>query len=152
MNFSTAIPALAIGFGVVSAAQHSGGSLKHIGKARQAPQAWTNRIGDAAVSTLHSAVSYELNSKSVNYFRFRISSSWYMLEYSVNRSANPEVDFDIGESYAGPMPISKTSNASQLYFWFFPSENPAVSDEILIWLNEGVSFIYLSFHSWGLYL
>ena len=75
-----------------------------------------------------------------------------MLEYSVNRSANPEVDFDIGESYAGPMPISKTSNASQLYFWFFPSENPAVSDEILIWLNEGVSFIYLSFHSWGLYL
>jgi hypothetical protein len=48
------------------------------------------------------------------------------------------VDFDIGESYAGLMPISKAANeSSQLYFWFFPSENPEASDEILIWLNGG---------------
>lgn len=26
---------------------------------------------------------------------------------------------------------------NQLYFWFFPSENPEASDEILIWLNGG---------------
>jgi hypothetical protein len=40
------------------------------------------------------------------------------------------------------MLISKASNDSQLYFWFFPSENPAGSDEILIWLNEGVRFYF----------
>jgi carboxypeptidase D len=48
------------------------------------------------------------------------------------------VDFDIGESYAGLMPISKAANESrELYFWFFPSENPEACDEILIWLNGG---------------
>lgn len=61
-------------------------------------------------------------------------------EYSVNGTAIPDVDFDIGESYAGLMPITKAKNeTSQLYFWFFPSENPEACDEILIWLNGGVS-------------
>ncbi|KAL2404038.1 serine carboxypeptidase [Exophiala dermatitidis] len=58
-------------------------------------------------------------------------------KYAVNGSAIPEVDFDIGESYAGLMPISNASNASELYFWFFPSSNPAARNEILIWLNGG---------------
>ncbi len=66
-------------------------------------------------------------------------------EYAVNGSAIPDVDFDIGESYAGLMPISKAANeSSQLYFWFFPSENPAASDEILIWLNGGVQIFFVS--------
>lgn len=61
-------------------------------------------------------------------------------EYAVNGTNIPDVDFDIGESYAGLMPISKAANeSSQLYFWFFPSENPDASEEILIWLNGGVS-------------
>jgi carboxypeptidase D len=61
-------------------------------------------------------------------------------EYTVNGTAIPDVDFDIGESYAGLMPITKVANeTSQLYFWFFPSENTEASDEILIWLNGGVS-------------
>jgi carboxypeptidase D len=60
-------------------------------------------------------------------------------EYVVNGTAGaiPSVDFDIGESYAGLMPISDEKNASELYFWFFPSENPAAEKEILIWLNGG---------------
>jgi carboxypeptidase D len=49
----------------------------------------------------------------------------------------PDVDFDIGESYAGLMPISSAKNASELYFWFFPSSNPLAEDEITIWLNGG---------------
>lgn len=50
--------------------------------------------------------------------------------------AIPEVYFDIGESYAGLLPISKAANETrELYFWFFPSENPDASDEITIWLN-----------------
>ncbi|RMZ82275.1 hypothetical protein DV738_g1859, partial [Chaetothyriales sp. CBS 135597] len=60
-------------------------------------------------------------------------------KFAVNGTAGsiPYVDFDIGESYAGLLPISEEYNASELYFWFFPSENPAASKEILIWLNGG---------------
>jgi carboxypeptidase D len=61
-------------------------------------------------------------------------------EFVVNGSAIPDVAFDVGESYAGLLPISqKADEESQLYFWFFPSENPLADDEILIWLNGGVS-------------
>ncbi|KAF2194924.1 carboxypeptidase cpdS precursor [Zopfia rhizophila CBS 207.26] len=60
-------------------------------------------------------------------------------KFAVNGTAGsiPYVDFDIGESYAGLLPISSATNASQLYFWFFPSANPEASDEITIWLNGG---------------
>lgn len=42
-----------------------------------------------------------------------------------------------GESYAGLLPISNATNASELFFWFFPSENPKAKNEIVIWLNGG---------------
>ncbi|KAF2249389.1 carboxypeptidase cpdS precursor [Trematosphaeria pertusa] len=61
-------------------------------------------------------------------------------KYVVNGTAGaiPEVNFDIGESYAGLMPISdKANETDQLYFWFFPSANPDAGDEITIWLNGG---------------
>ena len=48
--------------------------------------------------------------------------------YSVNGSAIPEVDFDIGESYAGSLPIDE---GKSLWFWFVPSTNPAASNEIV---------------------
>ncbi|KAJ9312527.1 hypothetical protein DTO271D3_7229 [Paecilomyces variotii] len=57
-------------------------------------------------------------------------------KFAVNGSAIPEVDFDIGESYAGTLPNTPSGN-STLFFWFFPSENPKASDEITIWLNGG---------------
>lgn len=58
--------------------------------------------------------------------------------FAVNGSALPEVDFDIGESYAGTLSIDSNANSSNaLWFWFFPSENPAAGDEIVIWLNGG---------------
>ncbi|KAK4899991.1 hypothetical protein LTR27_002754 [Elasticomyces elasticus] len=59
-------------------------------------------------------------------------------KFSVNGSAIPEVDFDIGESYAGTLSIdSNSTSADALWFWFFPSENPAACEEIVIWLNGG---------------
>ncbi|CAI6333565.1 unnamed protein product [Periconia digitata] len=61
-------------------------------------------------------------------------------KYVVNGTAGaiPEVNFDIGESYAGLVPISdKANETSELYFWFFPSKNEEASDEITIWLNGG---------------
>jgi carboxypeptidase D len=54
----------------------------------------------------------------------------------VNGSAIPDVPFDIGESYAGLLPILSALNETrQLYFWFFPSSNPDSTIEITIWLN-----------------
>lgn len=61
-------------------------------------------------------------------------------EFAVNGSALPNVDFDVGESYSGSLPISSNANdTNQLFFWFFPSENETVGKEIAIWLTGGVS-------------
>ncbi|KAF2840231.1 alpha/beta-hydrolase [Patellaria atrata CBS 101060] len=57
-------------------------------------------------------------------------------KFAVNGTAIPEVDFDVGESYAGLLPISE-DDPRELYFWFFPSSNPDASEEILLWLNGG---------------
>ncbi|KAK3684851.1 putative serine-TYPE carboxypeptidase F precursor [Podospora appendiculata] len=58
--------------------------------------------------------------------------------FAVNGSAIPDVDFDVGESYAGTLPISSDpKEQSSLFWWFFPSTNPAAKKEILIWLNGG---------------
>lgn len=62
------------------------------------------------------------------------------LVFAVNGTALPEVNFDVGESYAGSLPISSNANDSnRLFFWFFPSENRTVGKEITIWLTGGVS-------------
>ncbi|PFH59387.1 hypothetical protein XA68_12446 [Ophiocordyceps unilateralis] len=61
-------------------------------------------------------------------------------KFLVNGSAIPGVDFDIGESYAGLLPISdKADERDSLFFWFFPtaSEEKREEKEIVIWLNGG---------------
>lgn len=55
--------------------------------------------------------------------------------YWVDGSALPDVDFNIGESYAGNLPIDNTGKS--LFFWFVPTTNPAAKDEITLWLNGG---------------
>ncbi|KAI3393784.1 hypothetical protein diail_3605 [Diaporthe ilicicola] len=57
-------------------------------------------------------------------------------KFVVNGTAIPDVDFDVGESYAGSIPLTNGTDGN-LFFWFFPSENPAAEKEILIWLNGG---------------
>lgn len=57
----------------------------------------------------------------------------------------PEVDFDVGESYAGQLPISTRANErDNLFFWFFPTVNEETQrkKEIVIWLNGGVSPLF----------
>lgn len=72
----------------------------------------------------------------------RIIETDSTLEFSVNGTALPNVDFDVGESYAGSLPISTNANdTNQLFFWFFPSENKTVGNEITIWLTGGVRFL-----------
>lgn len=56
----------------------------------------------------------------------------------MNGTGIPEVDFDAGESYAGTLSIDDNAdNENQLFFWFWPSDNPNATDEITIWLNGG---------------
>lgn len=69
--------------------------------------------------------------------------TFYQIEFVVDGANIPDVDFDVGPSFAGLLPI--TSNASdpdQLYWWFWPSDNEDSEKEILIWLNGGVGLIY----------
>jgi carboxypeptidase D len=68
-------------------------------------------------------------------------------EFAVDGTAIPDVDFDVGESYSGLLPISSDPNEeSNLFFWFFPSTNPKAEKEIVIWLNGGVSVGSLFVH------
>ncbi|KAM0257962.1 hypothetical protein ACHAQJ_004121 [Trichoderma viride] len=61
-------------------------------------------------------------------------------QFAVNGTGLPEVDFDVGESYSGNLPISnKTNERDSLFFWFFPTVNEEhqKDKEITIWLNGG---------------
>lgn len=59
-------------------------------------------------------------------------------KFAVDGSAIPDVNFNVGESYAGTLSINDNPDSKNaLWFWFFPSDNPAASDEITIWLNGG---------------
>lgn len=58
-------------------------------------------------------------------------------KFAVDGTALPFVDFNVGESYAGLLPISDEADVSELFFWFYPSNNPNSTDEVLIWLNGG---------------
>ncbi|KAF7365785.1 Carboxypeptidase cpdS [Mycena venus] len=62
-------------------------------------------------------------------------------KFVVNGTGVPEVNFDLGESYAGRLPITSpnvtNATANELFFWFFPSANELASNEIVIWLNGG---------------
>ncbi|GIK06673.1 hypothetical protein Aspvir_002323 [Aspergillus viridinutans] len=57
-------------------------------------------------------------------------------QFVVNGTGIPEVNFDIGESYAGYLANTPSGNSS-LFFWYFPTTNAAAGDEITIWLNGG---------------
>ncbi|WPG98619.1 Hypothetical protein R9X50_00141200 [Acrodontium crateriforme] len=58
-------------------------------------------------------------------------------KFAVNGKNIPEVPFDIGESYAGLLPISGSPHETrELYFWFFPTSNND-SHEVTVWLNGG---------------
>ncbi|KAK3365057.1 carboxypeptidase cpdS precursor [Lasiosphaeria ovina] len=57
-------------------------------------------------------------------------------KFAVNGSAIPEIDFDVGESYSGQLPVGGDSDGN-LFFWFFPTVKPDRPKEILLWLNGG---------------
>ncbi|KAG4430633.1 hypothetical protein IFR05_013882 [Cadophora sp. M221] len=66
-----------------------------------------------------------------NLFRFLSNDTE---KYKV--SSLPDVPFDVGEMYAGLIPIDMNDEARALYFVFQPTIGPPV-DDITIWLNGG---------------
>lgn len=50
----------------------------------------------------------------------------------------PDVDFDIGPSWSGLLPISnKTGEKRELFFWFFPPGPEGSLDDLVFWTNGG---------------
>ncbi|KZS90898.1 alpha/beta-hydrolase [Sistotremastrum niveocremeum HHB9708] len=59
-------------------------------------------------------------------------------QFYVDGTTIPEVDFDIGPSWAGLIPISNSSHETrQLFFWFFPPGPQGSLDDLLFWTNGG---------------
>jgi carboxypeptidase D len=58
----------------------------------------------------------------------------YLSAFAIDGTGMPEVNFDIGESYAGLLPISESANETRkLFFWFFPSTLEETPEEIVVW-------------------
>ncbi|CAK4004343.1 serine carboxypeptidase [Lecanosticta acicola] len=58
-------------------------------------------------------------------------------QFAVDGKSVPDVNFDLGESYAGLLPISDHANETRkLYFWFFPGFD-ASRKEVTTWFNGG---------------
>lgn len=104
--------------------------IRHVRKSYSPPEINVRAPAPAAASSQHPP-HYSHKPKPI------IPATNKTRKFEVDGTKIPDVDFDIGESYAGLLPISDQKNASELYFWFFPTENPDAQDEILIWLNGG---------------
>ncbi|KAK4506376.1 hypothetical protein PRZ48_000106 [Zasmidium cellare] len=58
--------------------------------------------------------------------------------FAVDGKSVPDIDFDLGESYAGSLPISSDPHETRkLFFWFFPSIAHEVPNEVMSWFQGG---------------
>ncbi|KAF9050779.1 alpha/beta-hydrolase [Hymenopellis radicata] len=59
-------------------------------------------------------------------------------EFFVDGTSIPEVDFDVGPSWSGLLPISGAANETRkLFFWFFPPGPQGSLDDLIFWTNGG---------------
>ncbi|KAG1800316.1 Alpha/Beta hydrolase protein [Suillus plorans] len=59
-------------------------------------------------------------------------------EFYVDGKSLPLVDFDVGPSWAGLLPISNSPNETRkLFFWFFPPGPQGSLDDLIFWTNGG---------------
>ncbi|KAG6009042.1 hypothetical protein E4U21_003373 [Claviceps maximensis] len=100
------------------------------------PHAWPGRRAAEAAPRSHPGVASDRWTRDEpSALKFHNSKT---SKYLLNGTAIPDVDFDIGEAYAGQMSISNNVHGDEkFFFWFQPSPNPAARKEILIWLNGG---------------
>ncbi|KAF9874657.1 serine carboxypeptidase [Colletotrichum karsti] len=100
------------------------------------PHAHRARLANRQVAASHDvkAPRGALRRSELQYYTNKTSS------FYVDGTKIPEVDFNVGESYAGLIPVdaSKPEGEQQKnFFWFFPTENPAGKDDVIIWFNGG---------------
>ncbi|KAF7561185.1 hypothetical protein G7046_g2941 [Stylonectria norvegica] len=113
-----------VAFGTVIASVSAGRSLAHIGKReKDLPRAVSPRGVPQDIWTRAGKPAKQFATAKT-------------AKFAINGTAIPEVDFDIGEAYAGTLPNSDDLD-DEYYFWFQPSPNPAAKKEIVIWLNGG---------------
>ncbi|KAJ7226637.1 alpha/beta-hydrolase [Mycena haematopus] len=59
-------------------------------------------------------------------------------KFYVDGATIPEVDFDVGPSWSGLLPISGDANETRkLFFWFFPPGPEGSLDDLVFWTNGG---------------
>ncbi|KAI0352504.1 alpha/beta-hydrolase [Trametes cingulata] len=59
-------------------------------------------------------------------------------EFYVDGTTIPDVDWDIGPSWSGLLPISSDPNETRkLFFWFFPPGPQGSLDDLIFWTNGG---------------
>ncbi|KAH9061992.1 alpha/beta-hydrolase [Lactarius vividus] len=59
-------------------------------------------------------------------------------QFFVDGTTIPEVNFDVGPSWAGLIPISAAPNESRkLFFWLFPPGPEGSLDDLIFWTNGG---------------
>ncbi|KAJ3551296.1 hypothetical protein NM688_g4786 [Phlebia brevispora] len=59
-------------------------------------------------------------------------------EFYVDGTSIPAVDFDVGPSWAGLLPISSSPNETRkLFFWFFPPGPQGSTEDLIFWTNGG---------------
>ncbi|KAJ6473225.1 alpha/beta-hydrolase [Mycena sanguinolenta] len=59
-------------------------------------------------------------------------------QFFVDGATIPEVNFDVGPSWAGLLPISADPNETRkLFFWFFPPGPEGSLDDLIFWTNGG---------------
>ncbi|KAI3326852.1 alpha/beta-hydrolase [Xylariaceae sp. AK1471] len=101
-------------------------SWQHVGKKQHKPER-SNSQGNA--------LDHYLATRQVPEPRFANDNT---TKFAVNGTGVPDVDFDVGESYSGYLPISDDPNDSnELFFWFFANSAGSDAKEILLWLNGG---------------
>lgn len=115
--------------------------LSHLGLHLHAPSTYDSNAAAAAAAGDASQVARAADEAAnddpdVKNYRFLNAKT---RKFVVNGKKLPEVKFDIGESYAGLMPISSDPKEERkLFFWFFPAQDPKHgTKDITLWLNGG---------------
>ncbi|KAI0206706.1 serine carboxypeptidase [Astrocystis sublimbata] len=119
------VPAIVAGLLSVAAVGESARSFQHVGKKQH------NKPARSQVNHLE----HYLATRKLPEPRFANDNT---TKFAVNGTGIPEVNFDVGESYAGYLPISDDKDdENELFFWFFPNSEGSDAKEILLWLNGG---------------
>ncbi|KAI1086561.1 alpha/beta-hydrolase [Rostrohypoxylon terebratum] len=117
---------LAAGLLSVTAVADAKRSFQHVGKRDPTPKSTIDQ----------NTLEHFLATRTVAAPKFLNDNT---TKYAVNGTGIPDVDFDVGESYSGYLPITDNpDDKDELFFWFFPTSTPNNTEkEILLWLNGG---------------